>query len=262
MKKILLALLFFIIFAMFAILVNASPVSYGIHVSGENELDEMRSVIYANDEEFMEYLENSNNFLPKDLRSREAIISALKIIDSLPILYISGAKFRDAVHVFDLKSTVFVFQTEFDERYQFRISGISHDSIEYYAGGEISLIYENQEHKIKIYCYSDLEKRFRLDSEIHFPVQLDGHFAILAYQPRNSERNWEMFLEDMKENMTIISLSDEPWRTALNTSDALIVLRAVAGIAELTDWQAVRFGIENAPTSADALRILRAVAGL
>jgi predicted 3-demethylubiquinone-9 3-methyltransferase (glyoxalase superfamily) len=46
------------------------------------------------------------------------------------------------------------------------------------------------------------------------------------------------------------------------TSDALLILRAVAGLLELTDEQAERFGIDSEPTTADALRILRIVAGL
>jgi hypothetical protein len=49
---------------------------------------------------------------------------------------------------------------------------------------------------------------------------------------------------------------------ALNTSDALMILRAVAGLAELTDAQIARFGINGEPTTNDALRILRTVAGL
>jgi hypothetical protein len=46
------------------------------------------------------------------------------------------------------------------------------------------------------------------------------------------------------------------------TADALTVLRAAAGLLELTAEQAERFGIDSAPATADALRILRIVAGL
>jgi hypothetical protein len=49
---------------------------------------------------------------------------------------------------------------------------------------------------------------------------------------------------------------------ALNTSDALMILRAVAGLTTLTDGEAARFGVSGEPTTADAMRILQVVAGL
>jgi hypothetical protein len=49
---------------------------------------------------------------------------------------------------------------------------------------------------------------------------------------------------------------------AMSTADALLVLRAVAGLAELTDAQIARYGISGEPAAADAVRILRIVAGL
>jgi hypothetical protein len=48
----------------------------------------------------------------------------------------------------------------------------------------------------------------------------------------------------------------------LTTADALTVLRAAAGMAELTPEQAARLGISGTPSTADALRILRVAAGL
>jgi hypothetical protein len=49
---------------------------------------------------------------------------------------------------------------------------------------------------------------------------------------------------------------------AVTTADALMILRAVAGVAELTDAQIARFEISGTPATADAMRILRVVAGL
>ena len=48
----------------------------------------------------------------------------------------------------------------------------------------------------------------------------------------------------------------------LTTSDALAVLRAVAGLTALTDAESARLGISGEATTADAIRILRSVAGL
>jgi len=48
----------------------------------------------------------------------------------------------------------------------------------------------------------------------------------------------------------------------LTTADALLILRAVAGLVEFTDEQIARFGIDGVPTTTDALRILQTVAGL
>jgi internalin A len=60
----------------------------------------------------------------------------------------------------------------------------------------------------------------------------------------------------------LLGLDEDGSRPLLTTADALTVLRAVAGLAELTDAQIARFGIDGEPTSADAMRILRTVAGL
>jgi len=48
----------------------------------------------------------------------------------------------------------------------------------------------------------------------------------------------------------------------LTTTDALAVLRAVAGLTALTDAESARLGISGEATTADAVRILRSVAGL
>ncbi|MCL2637261.1 MAG: hypothetical protein FWD48_02720 [Oscillospiraceae bacterium] len=49
---------------------------------------------------------------------------------------------------------------------------------------------------------------------------------------------------------------------AVNTSDAILILRAIAGLDWLSDRDMARYNISGKPTSADAVRILRIVAGL
>jgi hypothetical protein len=60
----------------------------------------------------------------------------------------------------------------------------------------------------------------------------------------------------------VLSLSLGVSADALTTADALTVLRAAAGLIELTAEQAAKFGISGAPSTSDALRILRVAAGL
>ncbi|MCL2638372.1 MAG: hypothetical protein FWD48_08370 [Oscillospiraceae bacterium] len=50
--------------------------------------------------------------------------------------------------------------------------------------------------------------------------------------------------------------------SGLTTADALTVLRAAAGMIELTAEQKTNLGISGTPSTADALRILRVAAGL
>jgi hypothetical protein len=68
------------------------------------------------------------------------------------------------------------------------------------------------------------------------------------------------FIQWNEEKITVVRNLFDP--NVMTTSDALLILRAVAGLIELTDEQAERFGIDSAPATADALRILRIVAGL
>jgi hypothetical protein len=68
--------------------------------------------------------------------------------------------------------------------------------------------------------------------------------------------------EQITELFEILGLDENGSRPPLTTSDALLVLRAVAGLAELTDAQIARLGIDGEPTTNDAMRILRTVAGI
>jgi hypothetical protein len=53
-----------------------------------------------------------------------------------------------------------------------------------------------------------------------------------------------------------------PDTSSFKTSDAMNILRAVAGITPLTTDQRIRYGIAGEPRTSDAMRILRIVAGL
>jgi hypothetical protein len=88
-----------------------------------------------------------------------------------------------------------------------------------------------------------IEEKMHLYAEFSFTEE-----ATLAFEAKLSE-----FL-----GREVVLINER----ALNTSDALMILRAVAGLAELTDAQIARFGIDGEPSTADAMRILRVVAGL
>jgi hypothetical protein len=93
----------------------------------------------------------------------------------------------------------------------------------------------------------------------------DGVFL----ESRNMARNIR-YREALTSEVKAIDLTDTAAvRMLINhltqpftTAEALTVLRAAAGLIELTDEQAERFAIDGEPTTADALRILRIVAGL
>jgi hypothetical protein len=68
--------------------------------------------------------------------------------------------------------------------------------------------------------------------------------------------------EDILELFAFLGLDEEGSRPPLTTSDALTILRAIAGLTAMTDEEMARFGINGEPTTEDAMRILRSVAGL
>jgi hypothetical protein len=67
-------------------------------------------------------------------------------------------------------------------------------------------------------------------------------------------------VDERNRNRFTLTMNDLYYR--FTTADALIILQAAAGLIELNEWQIVRFEIDGEPTTADALRILRLVAGL
>jgi hypothetical protein len=63
-------------------------------------------------------------------------------------------------------------------------------------------------------------------------------------------------------SISFLSQSEMERNAPLTANDALLVLRASAGLIELTAEQRERYGISGTATAADALRILRISAGL
>jgi hypothetical protein len=86
-----------------------------------------------------------------------------------------------------------------------------------------------------------IEEKLHLYAEFSFTAE-----ATLAFEAKLSE-----FL-----GRDVILANER----VMTTTDALVILRAVAGVAALTEEEAARFEISGTPATADALRILRVVA--
>jgi hypothetical protein len=258
MKKLLIAALVFVLLATPASALSPPP---SISIRGDEELLEMRKMAEAEEEVLLNYL-NRFSFIGVGLKSREDLISFLELIDSLPILYLPEMRFRDIWYVpsynndFDIS-----FESENGESFRFGIPSKERRAIVDFFEIEVTLIYECQDKRMKI--YTCLERWFPSErGTYHFSMEIDGFIVHFTRFPRDNERSIDIFLKEIHENMIITSFKDEPWRTTLNTSDALLILQATAGLIELTHAQVVKFGIGGAPTTADALKILRIIAGL
>jgi hypothetical protein len=107
---------------------------------------------------------------------------------------------------------------------------------------------------------NDVEARFKIDDifyQVILTVRNDyDYIPWLEYLVNEIIRS--NVIDGYKVDLSVLDFFSLPF----TTSDALLVLRAVAGLAELTDAQIARFGIDGEPVTADALRILQIVAGL
>jgi hypothetical protein len=263
MKKILLIIFIFIIFA-----VNVSAEWLpAIIIRSEEELSEIRKMAEASDEELIDYLLRTGHYW-NGMTSREDVVTFLNLLDSLPIPYVVGMR-SSGLNYFPYSEhqtfNVF-FESETGEWYVIRFwtnEERSDDVVKRMLGEDISLHYTCRDNRIRV--YSPPESWNHIPNEygdFFFPIEIDGYYLLTRYVPPKDVCVSTVVLEDIFLSMTVSSFADEPWRTTLSTSDALLVLRAVAGLAELTDAQIARFGIDGEPTSADAMRILRVVAGL
>jgi hypothetical protein len=82
------------------------------------------------------------------------------------------------------------------------------------------------------------------------------------YLRLNSDNGTESTGKPITINVSFMTRSEMERNAPLTANDALTVLRASAGLIELTAEQKERYGISGTATAADALRILRISAGL
>jgi hypothetical protein len=261
MKKLLLAIIIFVIFISFATPASAGnpPPPFDIRIKGEEELSEARKMVEADREDFFDYLIRTRKSV--NYTSRRDIINLLEIFDSLPP-YTSEIQFEYIRNLFSTKITYIVFSTDIGERYSFRY-------IEEYIDREhLKFLFEldmNFENRVKVYSSAD-SKDFALNwrGDITFIMDIDDFILRVTY---NRGENNEHILSVNPEEMFKFLYGVEPWvdepePEPLTTADALIILQAAVGLATLSDEDIARFGIDDTPTTADALRVLRLAVGL
>jgi hypothetical protein len=260
MKKLLSITLIFTMFAMLATYANAMIV-----IDNEEELFEMRKMAEASDEEIREYLFRSGH-LWGGMTNRRSIISFLDFIDSLPLLYIEGTRFSGIIHYFTSQSTYITFSTDIGETYSFSLTP-NDENI-----NRVTLFTLDVNGGRNINVYSTPESAFNEHGAIFYLMEIDGFLVRAGYnRGKDNEHITTFNPQEAYKDMIITSFAEAPWSTintvedepiSFTTAEALTILRAVAGVAELTDAQIARFEISGAPATADAMRVLRIVAGL
>jgi hypothetical protein len=260
MKNVLLTIFAFVMFITFVASASAEPPAQ-IIIRGEEELAEMRRMVFAEEEELQNYLRRMHHRV-NGITNREEVIKFLTFIDSLPIPYIKGTQFSGIVCYMEDKNTHVFFLSETGERHLFLFYPID---IWFGVADAEKKINDFFEGYNRLNFYTSLESQdFELNENggIFFVMEIDGFFVNIGYNRGNNEHITTFNPYETYKDMVVISFKDSPWSITFTTSDALTILRAVAGVAELTDAQIARFEISGAPATADAMRILRVVAGL
>jgi hypothetical protein len=260
MKKFLLIVLILIIFISSAIHASATPPPQ-IIIWEESELIKLREMVEADENELQDYLRRMN-YRINGMTSREDVIKFLNIIDSLPIPYVARTRFGSLSHRWDSQRVFLSFLTDIDEVYSFRFTPSGENT-----NTDRELLFKlpiSQDDYINVYSTS--ESQFNEHGAIFFRMEMDGFIIRAGYnRGRNNEHITTFNPQEAYKDIIITSFAEVPWSTisiSFNTFDALMILRAVAGVAELTEEEAARFEISGAPATADAMRILRIVAGI
>jgi len=260
MKMFLTATLIFAILITFTISASATPPPPTIYIRGDEKLAEMRRMVTANEEEFIDYLYRTDYFW-NGLRNREDIIQFLKFIDSLPIPYIEGTRFSQILYVVGNDDTYITFRTEIDEIYSFRYNYF----VENLDVNREPLFkhYINQDEYANVYSASPNSHGNEVNERgaIFYIMEIDGMLVRTGYNRGDNEHITTFNPEEKYKDMIVTSFAESPWVIKYSTSDALAVLRAVAGLTALSDAESARLGISGEATTADAVRILRSVAG-
>jgi hypothetical protein len=269
MKKIISVILILIFFISLTTYVSASPPPQ-IIIWGEEELLKLREMTEADENELLDYLRHANYFA-NGMKSREAAVAFLELLDSLLIPYEKGMRFSSFTYYPDSINQTFdiSFRSEAGERHSFRLfaGGDRGKSAfeESLNGEQLVEAYRSQNGKLIVYYPPTSWGTFPSErGGYQFPTEINGYFMRSGYSPGDSGITG-VTLENIYRNMTVSSFAEAPWSIisiSFNTSDALMILRAVAGVTALTDGEMTRFEISGEPATADAMRILRVVAGL
>ncbi|MDR2558477.1 MAG: hypothetical protein LBC86_02890, partial [Oscillospiraceae bacterium] len=120
MKKIILIILILSIFTIPANAMQGPPLQ--IIIWGEEELLKLREMTEADENELLDYLRHANYFA-NGMKSREAAVAFLELLDSLPIPYETGMQFSSLTYYPDSEYQTFSirFSNETGERYSFRL---------------------------------------------------------------------------------------------------------------------------------------------
>jgi hypothetical protein len=260
MKK---SLLIIIIFAIIITPANAAPPPQ-IIIRNEEELFEMREILNASDKEIEEFLFRTGHIW-NGMSRREHVVIFLDFIDSLPIPYIEGTRFSGISYYVISQRTYISFSTDIGETYSFRF--IPNDEI-----NRIPLLKLDLNGGRNVNVYSTPESTFNEHGAIFYLMEIDGFLIRAGYnRGKDNEHITTFNPAEAYKDMIITSFAEAPWSTintvedepiSFTTAEALMILRAIAGVAALTEEEAARFEISGAPATADAVRILRVVAGL
>ncbi|MDR2559016.1 MAG: hypothetical protein LBC86_05680 [Oscillospiraceae bacterium] len=256
MKKFLLIIVIFVIFSIGA---NATS-SAMVIIRSEERLADMRRMAEASNEELAKFL--SGYFSDNGIRTREDLISFLELLDSLPLPFIPETQFNQIVYWPSDSDTYIVFSTEIGETHTLRYNFVNKNNL-----GELLYRYNiNQKDYINVYS-SSASQNFELNDggAIFFIMEIDGFLVRAGYNRGNNHDILTVNPEEMYSDLIITSFREAPWSTmsvSFTTTDALTILRAIAGLTAMTDEEMARFEISGAPSTGDAMRLLRVVAGL
>jgi hypothetical protein len=263
MIKALTIILILIIFNTFITTASAEPPAQ-IIIRSEEELAEMRRMVYASDEILIDYL-NRTAHSWNGITNREEVIKFLNFIDSLPIPYIKGTRFSAIVCYMEDKNTHIFFLSEAGEIHSYLFYPID---IWFGVADAEKKINDFFEGYNRLNFYTSLESQdFELNENggIAFAMEIDGFVVSIRYGRGNNEDITTFNPQEVYKDMVVTSFREAPWSTisvTFTTTDALTILCAVAGMVTLTDAQIARYGISGTPATANAMRILRVVAGL
>jgi hypothetical protein len=253
MKKLLTAALVFVLLATPA---SAGPLAPIISIYGLEDFLMIRQATEdSNEEDEFIYLPFPYHNAHKVL-NREDFLYFLNLLDSLPIPLPFEKKYTFSSLGYDYEYNIFRSITFFcDDRGFYSFSIIESSFFEIQEEEQIFL-YKTEDGNVIIYDFSE---NFDSIYSVLLNFYFYGYYIFGYYHDENNNTS-NFCIEQFAESLVLGSIND--LIPVFTTSDALTVLRATAGLLELTDGQSARLGIDGAPASADALRILRIIAGV
>ncbi|MDR2572567.1 MAG: hypothetical protein LBD23_20060 [Oscillospiraceae bacterium] len=270
MKKILIFLLIPIMFVGFAINSSTSP-PRSLNVRSYEELVEIRKMVEAGEKAFLDYREQTGRSFYGVINFEEIKIF-LSVLDLLPVPIINGKELiiRRIIYNLDVQEITSISYICTDGYiYSFSIwdfrpmTAAERIKERYYE--EPILLYQSEDENVKIYAAPQAIPR-NPNAFIRFVIDFYGYFIEATYWHEDITDYSNISAEELLGGVTLGTINDleimHERRAPLTTSDALTILRAIAGMVTLTDAQIARYGISGTPATADAMRILRVVAGL